>query len=102
MAQQTAMQQLIKWMEDMSEVIPFDQGSCYDKAIELLQMEKEQLENARPQIISNCVIKEMSNEEIWNASIKYDNGAMLETPMVHFQQGAFWYREQLKNSVHGT
>ena len=44
MAQQTAMQQLIKWMEDMSEVIPFDQGSCYDKAIELLQMEKEQVE----------------------------------------------------------
>lgn len=43
MAQQTAMQQLIKWMEERSRVIPFDQGDCYDKAIELLQMEKEQI-----------------------------------------------------------
>ncbi len=41
MAEQTAMQQLIKWMIDKSEVIPFDQGSCYDKAIELLQTEKQ-------------------------------------------------------------
>lgn len=46
MAQQTAMQQLIKWMEERSRVIPFDQGDCYDKAIELLQMEKEQIVNA--------------------------------------------------------
>ena len=38
---QTAMQQLIKWMIDKSEVIPFDQGRCYDKAIELLQIEKQ-------------------------------------------------------------
>lgn len=39
---------------------------------------------------------EISDEEIWEASINYDNGAFSETPMVHFQQGAFWYREQLK------
>lgn len=46
MAQQTAMQQLIKWMEERSRVIPFDQGDCYDKAIELLQIEKEQIMKA--------------------------------------------------------
>ena len=46
MVQQTAMQQLIKWMEERSRVIPFDQGDCYDKAIELLQMEKEQIISA--------------------------------------------------------
>jgi len=62
------------------------------------QMEKEQLDNSRPQIISNCVIKEMSNEEVWNASIEYDNHTIQETPMVNFQQGAFWYREQLKKA----
>jgi hypothetical protein len=40
--------------------------------------------------------KEISDEEIWEASIDYDNGATYDTPIVHFQQGAFWYREQLK------
>ena len=43
MAEQTAMQQLIQWMEDESEVIPFDQEYCYNKAKELLEMEKEQI-----------------------------------------------------------
>ncbi|NBQ17325.1 hypothetical protein EBU24_03340 [bacterium] len=40
--------------------------------------------------------QEISDEEIWEASINYDNGTTYETPIVHFQQGAFWYREQLK------
>lgn len=40
---QTAMQQLIKWMIDKSEVIPFNQEKCYDKAIELLQVEKQDM-----------------------------------------------------------
>ena len=39
---QTAMQELIKWMEDSSTVIPFDQEDCYNKAIELVEKEKEQ------------------------------------------------------------
>ncbi len=46
MAQQTAMQQLIQWMKDNGNVIPFDQGDCYNEAIELLQMEKEQIIHA--------------------------------------------------------
>lgn len=40
------MQQLIQWMKDNGNVIPFDQGDCYNEAIELLQMEKEQIKEA--------------------------------------------------------
>ena len=92
---QTAMQQLIKWMEDMSEVIPFDQGSCYDKAIELLQIEKEQIENARPQITSNCVIKEIADEDI-KRKIKKEYNYTHYEDRLWMVQGAVWYREQLK------
>lgn len=95
----TAVEWLFRWVNDNPEATHKEYSEAFEQA---KQMEKEQLENARPQIVSNCVIKEISDEEIWNASIKYDNGAMLETPMVHFQQGAFWYRKQLKNGVHGT
>jgi len=39
---------------------------------------------------------EISDEEIYKASIDYDNGATYETPIGHFIAGAKWYREQLK------
>jgi len=72
MVQQTAMQQLIKWMEDMSEVIPFDQGSCYDKAIELLQMEKEQIiKTANDVDNSDFWVKYESFEQYYNET--YEN-----------------------------
>lgn len=50
-----------------------------------------------PKVENKTSFGEISDEEIWEASINYDNGATYETPIVHFQQGAFWYREQLKN-----
>lgn len=53
MEQQTAMQQLIKWMEERSQVIPFDQGDCYDKAIELLKVEDQQLKEIYLRGIAN-------------------------------------------------
>ena len=40
--------------------------------------------------------QEISDEEIKEQAIKYDNGAFSETPIVHFIEGAKWYREQLK------
>ena len=61
------------------------------------QMEKEQLENARPQIVSNCVIKEISDEEIRYAAYQDDSVNMGMEPEVAFIDGAKWYREQLKN-----
>jgi hypothetical protein len=43
---QTAMQQLMDWMNKESEVIPVWIGDVYDKAEELLQLEKEQIKDA--------------------------------------------------------
>jgi len=40
--------------------------------------------------------KEISDEEIEKAALDYDNGVIYGPPLVHFEQGAFWYREQLK------
>ena len=39
---------------------------------------------------------EISDEEIREQGIKYDNQTLSETPIAHFMEGAFWYREQLK------
>ena len=46
MNQQTALQELIQWMEDKSKVIPFAQEDCYNKALELLAKEKQQIIDA--------------------------------------------------------
>lgn len=44
----------------------------------------------------------MTDEQIREAAIKYDNGAFSETPIAHFMEGAFWYRNQLlKRSTDG-
>ena len=39
---------------------------------------------------------EISDEEIEKAARDYDNSVIYEPPLLHFEQGAFWYREQLK------
>ena len=41
--------------------------------------------------------KEISDEEIEKAALDYDNGVIYGPPLLHFEQGAFWYREQLKS-----
>jgi hypothetical protein len=40
---QTAMQQFIEWMIEESQVIPVQAEECYDKAKELLEIEKENM-----------------------------------------------------------
>jgi hypothetical protein len=40
---------------------------------------------------------EISDEEIEKAALDYDNSVIYGPPLVHFEQGAFWYREQLKS-----
>jgi len=42
----TAMQELMEWMIEESQVIPVDPGNVYQKAKELLLMEKEQIKKA--------------------------------------------------------
>jgi len=41
--------------------------------------------------------QEISDEKIEKAAADYDNGVLYGPPLVHFEQGAFWYREQLKS-----
>jgi len=42
--------------------------------------------------------QEISDEDIEKAARDYDNSIIYGPPLVHFEQGAFWYREQL-NSI---
>ena len=79
----------------------------FEQAKEMHKQEQEKLVDdalinygigySSPKVENKTSFGEISDEEIWEASINYDNGATYETPIVHFQQGAFWYREQLKN-----
>jgi hypothetical protein len=39
---------------------------------------------------------DIPNDEIFKAALDYDNMTSYSTPIGHFQMGAFWYREQLK------
>jgi hypothetical protein len=39
---------------------------------------------------------QIPNDEIFKAALDYDNMTSYTTPIGHFQMGAFWYREQLK------
>jgi hypothetical protein len=54
----------------------------YEKVELAKQMESEQ--------------QEISDEEIEKAARDYDNSVIYGPPLLHFEQGAFWYREQLK------
>jgi len=40
--------------------------------------------------------QEISDEKIEKAAADYDNSVIYGPPLLHFEQGAFWYREQLK------
>jgi hypothetical protein len=41
--------------------------------------------------------QEISDEEIEKAARDYDSNVIYGPPLVHFEQGTFWYREQLKS-----
>jgi hypothetical protein len=64
----TAMQELMEWMIEESQVIPVDPGDVYQKAKELLLMEKEQIKKAYqgnwPEILSD------ESEEYYNETYK--------------------------------
>ena len=40
---------------------------------------------------------EISDEMIEKAARDYDDAVIYGPPLLHFEQGAFWYREQLKS-----
>lgn len=43
--------------------------------------------------------KRINNDEIYKAALEYDNTTSYDTPITHFQMGAFWYREQIQNTT---
>jgi hypothetical protein len=80
---QTAMKVLMEWMIEESQVIPVDPGDVYQKAKELLAMEKEQIINARDSytdqmskitfdliIYGESKFKELTSEEYYNETYK--------------------------------
>lgn len=87
--QQTAVEWLESEIKKIRNIVP---KVLFEKA---KQMEKEQLENARPQIISNCVIKEISDEDI-KRKIKKEYNYTHYEDRLWMVQGAVWYKEQLK------
>ena len=108
MAQQTAVEWLIEQIKKDSNIRL--RGLNLDELEEQAkQMEKEQLENARPQIISSCIIKEISDEEIEKAAENYawtiktntfsdpvKANELAESSIQDFKAAIEWYREQLK------
>ena len=44
-------------------------------------------------------VPEISDEEIEKAARDYDNAVIYGPPLLHFEQGAFWYREKLKSGA---
>jgi len=69
----TAMQELMEWMIEESQVIPVDPGNVYQKAKELLLMEKEQIKKAYQGNWSEILSDE--SEEYYNETYKQqDNG----------------------------
>ena len=89
MAQQTAVEWLVEQLQAPCRGIP---SHIIEQA---KQMEKEQLENARPQVISNCIIKEISDEEIENEAERYEKVDGVNS----FKEAIKWYREQLKKNI---
>jgi hypothetical protein len=43
--------------------------------------------------------KGINNDKIYKAALEYDNTTSYDTPITHFQMGAFWYREQIQNTT---
>ncbi len=98
MGQQTALQKAIEEIKNMAGAFEHQRIPAVlllSKIIPLLEDEKEQLENARPQITSNCVIKEIADEDI-KRKIKKEYNYTHYEDRLWMVQGAVWYREQLK------
>jgi len=95
--QQTAVTWLIaELISNKLMALRYDSDNTFGEIIEQAkQLEKEQLENAKPQIISNCVIKEIADEDI-KRKIKKEYNYTHYEDRLWMVQGAVWYKEQLK------
>ena len=87
---------LIEWIED--DGLPHIHLKIVEEAKE---MEKEQMNLSEIKGISNTInyknsIAEISDEEIFNEAHKKYEGIW---ECLKFEEGAKWYREQLKNKI---
>jgi hypothetical protein len=74
----------IDWL--IEQLIPEDQHEgIMDIIEEAKEMEEQQTE--------------ISDEKIEKAARDYDNAVIYGPPLLHFEQGAFWYREKLKSGA---
>ena len=65
---------------------------------DIVMIEPKELTEALNVLLNHCTdTTEISDEEIEKAARDYDNSVIYEPPLLHFEQGAFWYREQLKS-----
>lgn len=64
---QTAIQQFIEWIIEESRVVPVQAEECYDKAKELLEIEREQIVRARQDGLDNG----FSNGS-WDSNLYYN------------------------------
>ena len=67
-----------------------------NKNINSDELIKQAKEMHKQEMATNCSQQEISDEKIEKAAADYDNGVLYGPPLIHFEQGAFWYREQLK------
>ena len=87
----------ITWLRNRDEISQEFADKCRKDYLEQAKkMEKQQIENTRAQITSNCVIKEISDDKIRYAAYKDESVNMGMEPEAAFIEGAKWYREQLK------
>ena len=75
----------VNWMID--ELIKKHVGKVGNEYVEIFEKAKEMEEKQT----------EISDEKIEKAARDYDNAVIYGPPLLHFEQGAFWYREQLKS-----
>lgn len=50
-------------------------------------------------IVDTTEMIEISDEKIEKAARDYDDAVIYGPPLLHFEQGAFWYREKLKSGA---
>jgi len=82
----------IEWLEDWMTKNQYFIGNDLLVAI-------KQAKEMHKQEIAQLSQQEISDEEIEKAARDYDNSVIYGPPLLHFEQGAFWYREQLKHKL---
>jgi len=66
---------------------------------DIVMIEPKELTEGINIILAQLSKQEISDEKIEKEARDYDNSVIYGPPLLHFEQGAFWYREQLKSGA---